>query len=231
MKCAVHSEADAVGFCRNCGKPMCPACVRPVRDVLYCEDCLASIVGQPGAAAPVGAAPAASTAFGSAEGASQVPYSSGPPTASSSGAASSPVLAFFLGFLPGLGAFYNEQYGKGMIFLAVFLALFIAGVNGAMSGGAQAALWLCISALWIYMPIDALRTAQAKRAGQALSDPLDNFSRQRPIGPILLIGAGILLLLNNFEWFQWFRFWEYFWPLLLIGIGVLMFRNRMDRRP
>jgi TM2 domain-containing membrane protein YozV len=231
MKCAVHPEADATGFCRNCGKPMCPACVRPVRDVLYCEDCLASILGHPGTADPLGAAPVASASAGSAEVPSQVPYSAGSPSASASGAGANPVLAFFLGFLPGLGAFYNEQYGKGMIFLAVFLALFIAGVNGAMSGGAEAALWLCISALWIYMPIEALRTAQARRAGQPLSDPLDNFSRHRPIGPILLIGAGILLLLNNFEWFQWFRFWEYFWPLLLIAIGVLMFRNRMDRRP
>jgi hypothetical protein len=233
MKCAVHPEADATGFCRNCGKPMCGACVRPVRNVLYCEDCLASILGHPAAAQPpLGAAPDGSASTGPLEGLSSVPYSAGSPAASASGAGgSSPALAFFLGFLPGLGAFYNEQYGKGMIFLAVFLALFIAGVNGAMSGGAQAALWLCISALWIYMPIDALRTAQAKRSGQTLSDPLDNFSRQRPIGPILLIGAGVLLLLNNFEWFQWFRFWEYFWPLLLIGIGVLMFRNRMDRRP
>ena len=47
MKCAVHSEADAVGFCRNCGKPMCSVCVRPVRDVLYCEDCLAGVIGLP----------------------------------------------------------------------------------------------------------------------------------------------------------------------------------------
>ena len=50
MKCAVHSDVDATGFCRNCGKPMCALCVRPVRDVLYCEDCLATIVGIPAAA-------------------------------------------------------------------------------------------------------------------------------------------------------------------------------------
>jgi TM2 domain-containing membrane protein YozV len=138
-------------------------------------------------------------------------------------------LAFFLGFLPGLGAFYNEQYGKGIIHLAVFLVLFIAGVNGAMSGGAEAALWICISALWIYMPIDALRTAQAKRAGQTLSDPLDNFSKQRPIGPILLIGAGLLLLLNNFDWFPWYRITQFFFPAILIAVGILMFRNRINR--
>ena len=141
-----------------------------------------------------------------------------------------PVLAFFLGFLPGLGAFYNEQYGKGMIHLAIFLLLFITGVNGLDNGGAEAALWICISALWIYMPIDALRTAQAKRAGQTLADPLDSFSKQRPVGPIILIGVGLLLLLNNFEWFQWYRIAR-FWPLILIAVGILMFRNRMERRP
>ena len=56
MKCAVHPEVDATGFCRNCGKPMCPACVRPVRDVLYCEDCLAQVMGIP-APQPVRGAP------------------------------------------------------------------------------------------------------------------------------------------------------------------------------
>ena len=45
MKCAVHPEAEASGYCRNCGKPMCPACVRPIRDVLYCEECLAKVMG------------------------------------------------------------------------------------------------------------------------------------------------------------------------------------------
>ncbi|HXJ04871.1 MAG TPA: B-box zinc finger protein [Candidatus Acidoferrum sp.] len=218
MKCAVHSEADATGYCRNCGKPMCPDCIRPVRDVLYCEDCLASGMGHttpPSAQlAPSGIPPQAPVA--------------GVPPALPAGIGPNPVLAFFLGFLPGLGAFYNEQYGKGMIHLAIFLVLFIAGVNGAMSGGAEAALWICISALWIYMPIDALRTAQAKRAGLILSDPLDNFSKQRPIGPILLIGAGLLLLLNNFDWFPWYRISQ-FWPLVLIAVGILMFRNRMNR--
>jgi hypothetical protein len=159
----------------------------------------------------------------------QPPVAAIPPAAPSA-IGPNPVLAFFLGFLPGLGAFYNEQYGKGMIHLAIFLVLFIAGVNGAMSGGAEAALWICIAGLWIYMPIDALRTAQAKRAGQPLSDPLDNLTKQRPIGPVLLIGAGLLLLLNNFDWFPWYRVSQ-FWPLILIAVGILMFRNRVNRQP
>ncbi len=223
MKCAVHTDVDATGYCRNCGKPMCPACVRPVRDVLYCEDCLATILGHP-------APPVAQAAPAGVPQQAAIPAIPAVPLPSSNGVGPNPVLAFFLGFLPGLGAFYNEQFGKGMIHLAVFLLLFITGVNGLDNGGAEAALWICIAALWIYMPIDALRVAQAKRAGHVLSDPLDNFSKQWPIGPIILIGVGVLLLLGNFEWFQWYRIAR-FWPLILIGVGALMFRNRMNREP
>ena len=66
MKCVVHPDADAVGYCRNCGKAMCAVCVRPVRDVLYCEDCLANVMGLPttptagsGATSPTPNAPGA----------------------------------------------------------------------------------------------------------------------------------------------------------------------------
>jgi TM2 domain-containing membrane protein YozV len=214
MKCAVHTEVDATGYCRNCGKALCSICVRPVRDVLYCEDCLATIMGipAPGAAlTPRVAAPG------------QAPVSSAP---AATGLGPSPILAFFLGFLPGLGAFYNEQYGKGIIHLAIFLFLFILGVDGALSGGAEAALWICIAALWVYMPIDAYRTARARLAGQALNDPLESFSKGRPVGPFLIIGIGILLLLHNFDWFPWWRI-QQFWPVILIAAGVLMFRNRL----
>lgn len=228
MKCAVHSEADATGYCRNCGKPMCATCVRPVKDVLYCEDCLATILGHPGPSASASAAPPSA----SAQFAPQTAYGSAPaPAIPAAASGPNPVLAFFLGFLPGLGAFYNEQYGKGMIHLAIFLTLFIIGVNGSMNGGAEAAIWICVGILYFYMPIDALRTAQAKRSGQVLSDPLDSLSKGRPVGPILLIGAGVLLLLNSFDWFPWYRISQFFFPAILIGVGALMFRNRMDRRP
>lgn len=221
MKCAVHSDVDAAGFCRNCGKAMCSLCVRPVRDVLYCEECLAGIVGIQ--------APASHVAAPQAESQYQVPASN-LPTATPSYSRSNPVLAFFMGFLPGMGAFYNEQYGKGMIHLAIFLVLFISGVDGAMSGGAEAALWICVAGLWVYMPIDAYRTAKARQMGETLSDPLDSFSKERPIGPILLIGAGLLLLLHNFDWFPWYRISQFFWPAVLIAAGVLMMRNRLDRK-
>lgn len=218
MKCAVHPDADAVGYCRNCGKAMCSVCVRPVHDVLYCEDCLARVMGIPAAAQPGVAAPPP-----------PIPVAGVTPVSASRGLAPNPMLAFFLGFLPGLGAFYNEQFGKGIIHLAIFLFLFIMGVDGAVSGGAEAALWICIAALWVYMPVDAYRTAKARQAGQALDDPLENFSKGKPVGPFLIIGIGILLLLHNFDWFPWWRI-QQFWPLLLIIVGIVMFRNRLGSR-
>ncbi|HUC54560.1 MAG TPA: B-box zinc finger protein [Candidatus Cybelea sp.] len=217
MNCAVHSDLEAVGYCRNCGKAMCSTCVRPVRDVLYCEECLAGIVGIPTPGHPAAPAPLESQY--------QMPA---PPAPGRSRA--NPAIAFFLGVLPGMGAFYNEQFGKGMMHLAIFLVLFISGVDGAMSGGAEAALWICVAGLWVYMPIDAYRTAKARQMGETLSDPLDAFTKERPIGPILLIGAGLLLLLHNFDWFPWYRVSQFFWPAVLIAAGVLMMRNRLDRR-
>ena len=47
MKCAVHAEVDATGFCRNCGKALCPQCTREVKGALYCEECLAARVSAP----------------------------------------------------------------------------------------------------------------------------------------------------------------------------------------
>ncbi len=231
MNCAVHSEADATGFCRNCGKPMCALCVRPVRDVLYCEDCLAGAVGIPSAAPQQPAIPQPASAGSSANyyNDPNAPLPPPLPVVAPTGAGPNPALAFFLGFLPGLGAFYNEQFGKGIIHLAIFLFLFILGVDGAVSGGAEAALWLCIAGLWVYMPIDAYRTAKAKQAGMLLDDPLENFSKGKPIGPALIIFIGILLLLHNFDWFPWWRI-QQFWPLILIALGIFMFRNRLGNR-
>src|SRR5262252_2767515 len=100
MKCAVHTDVDATGYCRNCGKPMCATCARPIRDVLYCEDCLATVMGHP---APSVAPPLVAPPPYSA------PAASGyapPPVAVSVRPAgqSSPAAAFILGLFPGLGA-------------------------------------------------------------------------------------------------------------------------------
>jgi TM2 domain-containing membrane protein YozV len=215
MKCAVHPEVDASGFCRNCGKPMCPACVRPVRDVLYCEECLAKVVGL----AP--SEPPAPVAMGSNL-STAIPTV--PPRVSASGA---PVLAFVLGLIPGLGAIYNGEYNKALLHIVIFAGL-ILGISLDFGSGIQAVLICALVIFPFYMAIDAVRTIKARRTGENYQDPLENWTKQRGFGPILLIVLGALFLMKNFGLFDILRLRDLFFPLVLIGLGVWLLRNKMS---
>jgi len=211
MKCAVHPEVDASGFCRNCGKPLCPACVRPVRDVFYCEECLARVVGL---------APTAPAVPSEGVAASALPAPVVPPGQGSA------VLAFLLGLIPGLGAIYNGEYNKALLHIVVFAGL-ILGITLDLGDGAEAVLICGLVVFPFYMAIDAVRTLKGKQSGEHYQDPLENWTKQKSFGPILLIGLGALFLLRNFGAFDFLRIRELFFPLILIGIGVWLMRNRI----
>jgi len=142
---------------------------------------------------------------------------------------SSPTIAFILGLFPGLGAIYNGQYNKGLIHIAIFASIIVA-LSTDIGDGLGAMLGIFLGGFVFYCAFEAMRTAQAKLAGTAApSDPLESWSKERPIGPIILIGLGALLLLNNFRFFDFIRLGR-FWPLILIGVGFYMFRNRLAGR-
>ena len=212
MNCAVHPEREASGYCRHCGKAMCGECSHKVRDVLYCEDCLAQQVGLPPAmptmANPAAAAPAPSGTLAARSG-------------------HGPVIAFMLGFVPGLGAVYNGEYNKAIVHIVIFGA-FILGLNSDLGDTAQGFLIFLICVFPFYMAIDAMRSAKARSTGEPLTDPLANWSEGRSLGPMILIGAGVLFLLNNFHVFDFLRLRQFFLPLLLIGIGFFMLKNRVS---
>lgn len=216
MRCAVHSDVDAVGYCRNCGKPLCPVCIRPVRDVFYCEECLAKVMGLP-----------EPTPYVSPQANAPVTPGATPPPPNS--AATNPAISFVLGFVPGLGAVYNGEYNKALIHVVVFAAI-IVGLNSDIGGGAELSLVFLLVGFLFYMAFDAMRTAKARQLGQTAADPLENWSKSRPVGPIILIGLGVVFLLYNFNLFPFDRVMRLFWPLALIGVGVLMFRNRLGGR-
>ncbi len=223
MNCAVHPEVDATGYCRNCGKPMCPACARPVRDVLYCEDCLAQVVGIPAGstANAVGTAPIMAGSAGIGPGAV-------PPVANANPNAN-PGVAFLLGLLvPGLGAIYNGEYNKAMLQILVFGGI-IVGITGEFGEPFNGFWVLALVSFVFYMAIDALRVAKGRQTGTAVQDPLAAWTRNKATGPYLLIGIGVLFLLGNFGVFDYFQIRRIFWPVVLIGVGFLMLRNRISR--
>lgn len=222
MNCANHADASAVAYCRTCGKALCANCTRPVRGVIYCEDCLGARMETGGVPAGTsvntsgfvpGVAPAATRGAGA-------PVTSGGPN---------PTVAGILGAIPfGIGAVYNGQYGKGLAHLAIF-AFLVYGSNHSGSWGAVV-FGFAIAFFWFYQVFDAVRTAKAIQAGAPGPDPfgLSDIATggtkidatKIPMGAIVLILLGVLFLLNTMG--LEFGF-ERFWPLILIGIGGWLF--------
>jgi len=190
-----------------------------VRDVLYCEDCLAQVMGIPAVQPTV---PAASAAMPGAVG---TPL----PVASAASSGANPGVAFLLGLVPGLGAIYNSEYNKALLHILIFAGI-IFGLSSDFGEGLKPFFVLAVIIFPLYMAIDAMRVAKARSTGEAPQDPFESWTKQRPIGPMILIGLGALFLLNNFGVFDSFRVRQIFWPVVLIGVGFLMLRNRMSGR-
>jgi hypothetical protein len=197
MNCAVHADVQATGYCRNCGKALCPQCTREVRGALYCEECLAGLLATP-------AAPNEATK-----------------------ASVNPGLAATLGFIPGLGAVYNGQYVKALIHVLIFGGL-IALLSTDIPASYDAFFGIALGCFYFYMPIEAYRTAMARRQGQPEPANLIEGEGRKPIGALILIGIGALLLLGNFGLLQrdWF---QKSWPLALILIGGWLLWDRMKQ--
>ena len=166
MNCANHPDRERAAFCQHCGKPLCDECVRKVGTSTYCEPCLAARVHGP--AQPAGYPYAGYPAPGRPVGAPIPPPTPGEP---------SPGLAALLGLIPGVGAMYNEQYGKGIVHLIVFAVLVSlshdVGIFGLFVFG-----WMC------YMVVEAYHTARARRDGTPLPNPfgLNDISERMGFG-------------------------------------------------
>ncbi len=247
MNCAKHPDLTASAFCRTCGKALCSNCTRDVRGVIYCEECLASRLGDTVPATP------------------PPPYATVPPVGTPvviRQGGGSPALAAILSLIPGVGQMYNEQYAKGLIFVLVFAALI------QMADHVSGLFGLLIVGFYIYQIIDAYKTADARRFGLPLPDPfglndmLGGKSKPAyasapapvyvanpadpnappvavaaaeaepakpgaPVGAIVLIGLGVLFLLDTFDFFR-FDWFGRVWPVILIAIGVWVFIRRRD---
>lgn len=256
MTCAIHTDQPATAYCRTCGKALCESCQRDVRGVIYCQDCLAARLE--GTVPPAAANQPAAVYI--------APSSS-----------VSPGLAAVLGFIPGVGAFYNGQFAKG------FVHVFIFAVVAHLANRADIFGW-CVAAWLFYMVFDAYTTAKARMLGQpvpdhlglnallagfgfgtpaapahtpvpagfvppgsigtpemplAQVDPLTTPSSDpgpqkscgsgfggMPIGAIILIALGVLLLLDNLGVLS-FHWMGEFWPIILIALGIWLAARRL----
>jgi hypothetical protein len=209
MNCYQHSDLPAVAFCRTCGRALCAECKRTALGTVYCPE--------HAPAETQGAPPQAAYAYPAA--ASQV----------------SPGLAFVLGLIPGVGAIYNGQYGKGLIH-AVITGLLISIMDAGGGGdGLSVIIAFVLVAWWLYMPLEAYHTAKKRQAGEIV-DEFSSLVNLRvagagfPTGAVLLIGIGTLLLLNTLDILR-FRHLIRYWPVILIVTGVYMLYARVTGAP
>ena len=199
MTCSNHPQTQSVAYCGQCGRPLCTECKREVSGMIYCESCLAARLRSP--------------ALGPILGPSEGP---------------NPGLALFLGFIPGVGAIYNGQIVKAMVQVLIFGSLI--AVSHRVGGPFDTVFGLGAAAFYFYMVIDSYQTAKRKQLGQPVEGwlGLGEFKMNAPVGAALLIGLGVLFLLDNFG-VPVFQSITRFWPVILIVIGLLMIQHRTSR--
>jgi hypothetical protein len=97
MDCVNHSGVAATAFCQNCGKGLCPQCVRNgAQGQILCQPCATAWQSVPNPFSPFAAPPPG---------------------------APNPSAAAVLGLIPGVGAMYNGQFFKGLIHVVIFAVL------------------------------------------------------------------------------------------------------------
>jgi hypothetical protein len=215
MNCQNHPDRPATAYCRSCGKPVCNECRRDAYGTVYCAEHVPAAPAEPASAPPPPPPPPGAPPF--------APY---PPVARPD---ISPGLAFFLGWIPGVGAIYNGQYAKGLVH-AVIWGLLVNIISTNAGRGLEPLFGILIAAWEFYMAFEAYHTAQRRRMGEPVdeySSLLNLGSRGVAVGPIALIVVGGLLLMHTLNVLDFERIAR-FWPVLLIGLGAWLLYLRLS---
>lgn len=198
MNCAYHGQNVAVVNCNGCGKSLCPACDHRVKGFPYCQDCIVLGVQL-------------------LRNQSRNNYSTVVKTQTS------PFVALILSlFCPGLGAAYNGQTTKALIYFAVFVGLIQMAILSRMPLFVFGFL-----GMWLYAAVDAWKTAKLLRSGTVPENAEDfivqRFSNNPKLwGIVLLILGGMFVLRMLFDLKE---FMKAFLPVALIIFGVYLLRE------
>ena len=190
MNCANHPERTATAFCQNCGKPLCPECVRSADGLILCEPCLLTRAAAAASSASSATAPNPGgggawqpvTQPGAHSGAQTGPHPGAAPGVPlgyvpvSAASQTSPGLAALLGFIPGVGAMYNGQFVKALLHVIIFIVLIGTTEHLPLVG-------ILIAAWVFYQVFDASQTAAARRDGRPLPDPFGILDMSHRFGP------------------------------------------------
>lgn len=198
MNCAYHSHNAANVNCNGCGKPLCPACDHRIKGFPYCQDCIVR-----GVDLLRNHYQSSNSAYVKAQ--------------------TSPFVALILSFIcPGLGAAYNGQTYKALIYFAVSVGLFQMAIISGMP-----LFVFGVLGMWLYSAVDAWKTARLIRSGVQpdLAEDIivQRFSGNPKLWGIILIALGAIFLLQTLGGFR--HLMRGLLPILLIGLGLYILKK------
>ena len=124
---------------------------------------------------------------------------------------------------PGLGAAYNGQTVKALVYFAVFVGLFQMAV---LTGGAPLFV-LSFIGMWFFSALDSWRTAAAIRSGLT-PDVADDILVKRFSGNPKLWGIVLTVLGAGFLFQRLFNvgpLMRGLLPVMLIGLGIYLLKG------
>lgn len=195
MKCAYHPVTDAVNQCLACSRSLCSTCAHQIRGSVYCEECIVH----------------------GAEWAAAVRHLRPPKDIAKRAA--------LIASIPGMGAVYNNQYFKALIFLIIFFSL-------AAAGDISPLFIFAALIFYVFMIFDAYRTAeslQRERVEGGTPSAHRSVDMNSPIWGGMLIALGLLLMLSHYINFA--EVARKLWPLVIILFGLfLVYRSLSDSK-
>jgi len=245
MNCAVHNQTQAVAYCRTCGKALCEDCKRDVMGAIYCEPCIAArLQGSTGGATTMpGAAPPPPMSMPGAPN----PVMAGilgfiPGVGAMYNGQFVKAFAHVLIFVMLIIAANNisEVFGVLIAFFVVYMAFEAYKTAEAKRHGLPTPDPLGLDKMFgiqesqihssgippvgsaaVYPSISPQPQPTPPLQVEPPPPPQDN----TPIGAIVLIGLGVLFLLQNLGVLRM----HHLWPLFLIGIGLWLAYKRTVR--
>jgi len=142
-------------------------------------------------------------------------------------------LAGFLSIFPGLGHLYLGLYQRAFGFAAAFCILIAFNSHGrmaALSGPATAFVWF-------FAIIDAVRQAKAINRGSVAESgfaPAAQLRKAEGTGGltwgVILVGIGVLWILDRYIVIDWSFMEEWGGPLALILLGLVLVISHIRRK-
>jgi hypothetical protein len=241
MNCAVHNQNQAVAYCRTCGKALCEECKRDVMGAIYCEPCIAArLQGAPGVAVPGAMPPPPPMSVPSAPNpviAGLLGFIPGVGAMYNGQFVKAFAHVVILVMLVIAANNISEVFGVLIAFFVIYMAFEAYKTAEAKRHGLPAPDPLGLDKMFgiqesqihstgvptvgnaaAYPPVSP-QPAQPLQVEPPPPPPQDN----APIGAIVLIGLGVLFLLQNLGIFRIHNLW----PLFLIGVGLWLAYKRV----